>query len=387
MTFVMLKVLHLYAGTRFWGPDRQLLQLYEALRAEGVAMTTCVLYRHGPGLPEVHPLVARARERGWPAEQINVQARLSWPAIRAITHRVREEGFSVVHSHEYKSNLYGCLAARLAGARRVASVRGYTDRTLALRFYKRFDLLTLHAFDGIIAVSEHLRQWLIRHGLPAARIVTAHDALDLAPFTMNMTTRAEVRLRFGIRDTQFVITTVGRLSREKGHCCLLKAAQSILNEYPDARFMIVGDGPLRGQLEQQARSLGINAAVIFAGYQADVAGFLGASDLFVLPSLREGTPNALLEAMALAKPVVVSRVGGVPEIVQDGETGFLVPPQDPDSVAQAVLALMRDSNRAAAMGQRARQVIEQDFSVQRLARKIVAVYHQVLAKARRHRLV
>jgi len=91
--------------------------------------------------------------------------------------------------------------------------------------------------------------------------------------------------------------------------------------------------------------------------------------------------------MALAKPVVVSRVGGVPEIVQDGETGFLVPPQDPDSVAQAVLALMRDSNQAAAMGQRARQVIEQDFSVQRLARKIVAVYHQVLAKARRHRLV
>jgi len=383
----MLKVLHLYAGTRFWGPDRQLLQLYEPLCAEGVAMTTCVLYRHGPGLPEVHPLVARAHERGWPAEQINVQARLSWPAIQAIAHRVREESFSVIHSHEYKSNLYGCLAARLGGARRVASVRGYTDRTWALRFYKRFDLLTLHAFDGIIAVSEHLRQWLIRHGLPAARIVTAHDALDLASFTMNATTRAEVRLRFGISDAHFVVTTVGRLSREKGHPCLLEAARSILGEHPAARFMIVGDGPARGQLEQQARSLGINAAVIFAGYQADVAGFLGASDLFVLPSLREGTPNALLEAMALAKPVVVSRVGGVPEIVQDGETGFLVPPQDPDSVAQAVLALMRDSNRAAAMGQRARQVIEQDFSVQRLARKIVAVYHQVLAKARRHRLV
>ena len=376
----MLKVLHLYAGTRFWGPDRQLLQLYEPLRAEGVAMTTCVLYRHGPGLTEVHPLVARARERGWPAEQINVQARLSWPAIQAIAHRVREEGFSVIHSHEYKSNLYGCLAARLAGARRVASVRGYTDHTWALRLYKRFDLLTLHAFDGVIAVSEHLRQWLIRHGLPAARIVTAHDALDLALFTMNAATRAEVRSRFGISDPQFVVTTVGRLSPEKGHRCLLEAAQSILGEHPDARFMIVGDGPLRGQLEQQVRSLEINTAVIFAGYQVDVAGFLGASDLFVLPSLREGTPNALLEAMALAKPVVVSQVGGMLEIVKNGETGFLVPPQDPDSVAQAVLTLMRDPNQAAAMGRRARQVIEQDFNVQRLARQIAAVYDQVLVR-------
>ena len=340
-------------------------------------MTTCILYRHGPGLPEVHPLVARARERGWPAEQINVQARLSWPAIRAIARKVREEGFTVIHSHEYKSNLYSCIATRLAGAQRVASVRGYTDRTWALRFYKRFDLLTLHAFDGIIAVSEHLRQWLIRHGLPAARIVTAHDALDLALFTMNAATRAEVRLGFGIRDTQFVITTVGRLSREKGHCFLLEAAQSILDEYPDARFLIVGDGPLRSQLEQQAKSLGINTAVIFAGYQVDVAGFLGASDLFVLPSLREGTPNALLEAMALAKPVVVSRMGGVPEIVQDSETGLLVSPEDPKSMARAILALMRDRNRAAAMGQRARQFIEQNFNVQRLAREIVAVYHLV----------
>lgn len=378
----MLKVLHLYAGTRFWGPDRQLLQLYEPLRAEGVAMTTCVLYRHRPGLPEVHPLVARARERGWPAEQINVQARLSWPAIRAIAHRIREEGFTVIHSHEYKSNLYGCLAAQLSGARRVASARGYTDRTWALRLYKRFDLLTLHAFDGIIAVSEHLRQWLIRHGLPAARIVAAHDALDLALFTMNATPRSQMRSQLGTRDTQSVIATVGRLSREKGHCFLLEAARIILGEYPDARFMIIGDGPLRGQLEQQAKLLAINTAVILAGYQRDVAGFLGASDLFVLPSLREGTPNALLEAMALAKPVVVSRVGGMPEIVQDGETGFLVPPQDPDSVAKAVLTLLRDPNRAAAMGERARQVVEQDFNVQRLAREIAAVYHQVLAKAR-----
>lgn len=377
----MLKVLHIYAGTRFWGPDRQLLQLYEPLSAEGVAMTTYVLYRHSPGLPKIHPLVARARERGWPAEQINVQSRLSWPAIRAIAHRIREEGFAVIHSHEYKSNLYGCIAAQLAGARRVASVRGYTDRTWALQVYKRFDLLTLRAFDGIIAVSEHLRQWLIRHGLPATRIVTAHDALDLALFTMNTATRAEVRSRFGVHDTQFVITTVGRLSPEKGHCCLLEAVRGILDEYPDVRLMIVGDGPLHGRLEQQAKSLGISAAVTFAGYQGDIAGFLGASDVFVLPSLREGTPNALLEAMALAKPVVVSRVGGVPEIVQDGETGFLVPPQDPDSVAQAVLALMRDPNRAAAMGQRARQVIEQGFNVQRLAGQIVDLYQKVLAEA------
>lgn len=378
----MLKVLHLYASTGFWGPDRQLMQLYEPLRAEGVAMTTCVLYRQGPGLPEVHPLVARVRERGWPAEQINVQARVSLSTMRSIAHLAREEGFTVVHSHEYKSNLYGCIAAWLAGAQRVASVRGYTDRTLALRLYKRFDLLTLHAFDRIIAVSEHLRQWLIRYGLPAARIVTAHDALDLALFTRNAATRAEVRCRFGIRDNQFVIASVGRLSPEKGHRCLLKAARSILSEYPDTRFVIVGDGPLRGQLEQQARSLGISTAVTFAGYQADVAGFLGASDLFVLPSLREGTPNALLEAMALAKPVVVSRVGGVPEIVQDAKTGFLVPPQDPASVAQAVLTLMRDPNRAVDMGQRARQVIEQDFNVQRLARQMVALYHELLAEAR-----
>jgi glycosyltransferase involved in cell wall biosynthesis len=378
----MLKVLHLYSGTCFWGPDRQLLQLYEPLRTEGVAMTTCVLYRHGPGLPQVHPLVTRARERDWPAEQIKVQARFSWPAIRFIAHWIREEGFTVIHSHEYKSNLYGCIAARLAGVRRVASVRGYTDRTWALRLYKQFDLITLHAFDTVLAVSEHLRQWLIRHGLPAARIVTAHDALDLALFTMNAASRAEVRLRFGIRDNHFVVTTVGRLSPEKGHCCLLEATRSILNEYPDARFMIVGDGPLRDQLEQQAKSLGINTAVILAGYQPDVAGFLSASDLFVLPSLREGTPNALLEAMALAKPVVVSRVGGVPEIVQDGETGLLVPPQDSSSVAQAVLTLMHDPNRAAAMGQRARRVIEQNFNAQRLAQEIAAVYHKALTKAR-----
>lgn len=377
----MLKVLHLRTSNGFWGPDRQVLQLICPLQERDISMDILVLYRPTIGEVALHPLVEQAREHGARADQVLDRRQKPFGVLAQVNRRIRSGGYHLVHTHEYKGNLAGGWPAWRLGLPTVASVRGYTDRTLPLRAYKWFDLLvTLRFFTRIVTVSEAVREQVLRAGHPPEYVITLHDAVDTTIFSPDRA-RGTTRLRdeLGCDTKQLLICAVGRLSPEKGHSILLTAFQQVVAVIPSARLILVGDGPLRASLRTQAASCGLGDHVIFVGYRDDVESFIAASDLVVMPSLREGFGDPVIEAMALCKPVIASRVGGMVEIVRDGDTGLLVPPEDSDSLAWAIITLLKNPQVRTRMGLQGRQVVLQEFTVEQLADSLATLYNELTA--------
>ncbi len=377
----MLKVLHLRTSTAFWGPDRQSLQVIRPLGERSITVDVLVLYRRPTEGPLLHSLVARARERGARAEQILDYGRRSRRVLAQVRHRIRSGGYHLVHTHEYKGNLIGGWSAWRLGVPSVASVRGYTDRTLPLRIYKWLDLgVTLRLVTRIVTVSEAVRRQVLKAGYPARRVLTLHDAVDATTFSFDrVQTGARVREELGCTTAHLLVCAVGRLSPEKGHGFLLAAFREVLAAVPKARLVLAGEGPLRSRLQAQAAGCGLGDHVIFAGYRDDVETIIAASDLLVMPSLREGFGDPIIEAMALQRPVIASRVGGMVEIVRDGETGLLVPPGDPGALAQAIINLLRDHQARERMGLQGRRVALREFSVERLADDLARLYNELVS--------
>jgi len=380
----MIKVLHIRTSAALWGPDRQILQLIRPLRERGISMDILVLYRPPAEGLSVHPLVARARERGAAAAQI-LDSGQWFPGVMAeVTRHLCSGEYDLLHTHEYKGNLTGGWSAWRLGVPSVASVRGYTDRTLLLRIYKWLDLaVTLRLFTRIVAVSEAMCRQVLRAGYPAWRVLTLHNAVDATTFSLDrLQLGALVREEFGCTTDHLLVCAVGRLSPEKGHGFLLAAFREVVTAVPEARLVLVGDGPLHPRLQAQATGCGLSDYVIFAGYRDDVEAIIAASDLLVMPSLREGFGNPIIEAMALSRPVIASRVDGIVEIVRDGQTGLLLPPGDPGALAQAIINLLTDPQARERMGFQGRQVALREFSVERLADNLAGLYSGLVSAPR-----
>ncbi|MFQ5813182.1 MAG: glycosyltransferase family 4 protein [Anaerolineae bacterium] len=377
----MRKVLHLRSGSGLYGPEGRMLQLVKPMRQEGFDIEMLVLYRRKGAVPLIHPLIDKARNHGLKAEQLEDKAKLSPKDIFYIAQRLKRERFSLIHTHGYKANVLGGIAAKLAGVKSVATVHLHTETTYRLRLYKIIDLLALRFFPKVIAVSESLRQYLIANGLPPKKVVTVHNAVDLGAFTPGVSLNNDKALknRLGIGGDQHTVSIIGRLTSQKGHHYFLESANRILEVLPETRFLVVGDGPLREDLEGLSLSLGIAQAVRFLGYRQDIATLMSMSDVIAMPSLKEGLPYVLLEALALARPVVGTKVGGIPEVIKHGETGFLVPPKDSKGLAEAIIQVLRNPEEAASLGERGRELVSREFNVETMVQKVAAVYAEVLS--------
>ena len=232
----------------------------------------------------------------------------------------------------------------------------------------------------MIAVSEFIRKELIRAGLPDARIVTIHNAVDVNELQTKVNNgHRDWRSWLKIDPDQPVVSLIGRLVLQKGHHDFLTAAVQVLKTLPDARFLVVGDGPLRPELEELTRSLGIDKVVHFLGHQSDVFGLLAISDVVALPSLNEGLPYVLLEALALSRPVVATPVGGIPEVISHGETGLIVPVRAPEALATAICHLLENPHKAEELSKRGQLHVIKTFSLPVMARRVAEVYRDVLS--------
>jgi glycosyltransferase involved in cell wall biosynthesis len=343
-------------------------------------MDVLVLYRRPSEGCLIHPLVTRAREHGAMADQILDSGRWSSGLIATVSRHLRSGEYDLLHTHEYKGNLIGGWLAWRLGLPTVTSVHGYTDRTLPLRIYKWLDLgVTLRLSARIVTVSEAVRRQVLRAGYPAWRVLTLHDAIDATVFSPGKVYLGDrVQEEFGYTSDHLLVCAVGRLSPEKGHSFLIAAFQQVVAAVPEARLVLAGEGPLHSRLQAQVAGCGLSDHVVFAGYRDDVEAIIAASDLLVMPSLREGFGDPIIEAMALCRPVIASRVGGIVEIVRDGETGLLVLPGDPDALAQAVISLLRDPQARERMGLQGRQVALREFSVERLADGLARLYNELV---------
>jgi glycosyltransferase involved in cell wall biosynthesis len=204
------------------------------------------------------------------------------------------------------------------------------------------------------------------------------NVIDAKAFAAQAGEPGATRRELNVPEDAPLVTMVGRLAPQKGVDVLLGAAAKVIGQSPAARFAVVGSGPHAAALQQQATIHGLDGAVQFLGYRRDVASILGASDVVVMPSRSEGLPLVLLEALALGRPVVASRVGGVPDLVRHGDTAWLIPPDDPAPLAEGILALLRDPDQAALIGRAGSRSVEMQCSPERAARRLAAMYRAVV---------
>jgi glycosyltransferase involved in cell wall biosynthesis len=238
--------------------------------------------------------------------------------------------------------------------------------------------LTERVVDRFTAVSESVRQRLLRERrLAPGRVATIHNGIEVEDYDPSRIPAGRFRRQLGLGPDVPLVGGIGNLEWLKGFDHFLAAAVEILSGLPQARFVIVGDGPDRAELEGRAQLMGLGARCIFAGFQRDIPSVLADLDVFVLSSVREGLPMVLLESMAMQRPIVATCIDGVPEVLTHGETGWLVPPADAWALADGISRFLADPDRARQMGRQARQQVAEHFTVQQMIRLHEKLYNEV----------
>ena len=360
-------------------------QLASNLNSDRYRVIVCCLYSLGE-------LGERLREQGIPVLVLNARSSANplylpqnLDTIRRLQRLLRRERVQIVQTHEFFSGTLGRVAARLSGVPVTILMLHNKDR------WKRtphvlIDRLLARWTDVIVANSHSVKEFTVRYEkLRADKFVVIHNGIDMNRFTCYPNQGLNKRAELGFEPDTPMLTIVGRLTAQKGHRYLMDALPVIRDRFPDLRLLIVGDDSphdvsTKEMIFQQVQALGLTDNVIFLGQRRDVPDILCATDLFVLPSLWEGFGLAVAEAMAAGKPVVASRVDGIPEVVEDGVTGILVPPQDPGALARAILFLLGNKQRAEAMGQAGRERIERCFTLNRMVSQWDELYQHLARK-------
>jgi glycosyltransferase involved in cell wall biosynthesis len=296
----------------------------------------------------------------------------------------------VVHTHTAKAGTLGRLAARMVGVPIVVHtyhghvLRGYFPPAKT-RVFVAIERWLARRTDRLLAVSETVRTELLDMGIGRPeRFTIMPVGLDLDRFLRSEGARGALRAELGLSDATPLVGIVGRLVHIKAHEVFLEAAARVARVLPDCGFLIVGDGERRAELRDQAAALGLGLQVRFLGWRRDLDRIYADLDLVALTSHNEGSPLSLIEAMAAGRAVVATRVGGVPNLVEDGVSGVLVPPGDPAALSGAMTALLSDAGRREALGQAGRKRVATVFGADRLLRDMDRLYEKLLEEKKAH---
>ena len=373
----MIVLAELAGSSAYGGGERYLELLFDRLdRARYRALLIC---------PEPGPFVGRMKERGVETHLVCLAPLFNPLALWRLTRLLVRERVTILQTHGARANFYGRIAGRLAGVPVIIStvhnsLKDYEVRSLRRWLYAFLLRLTLPLVHRIICVSEANRRDLIEEcPAAAAKTHTVYNGMDPSAFPSQPDCQI-VRQEFGLTQGP-VLVTVARLTEQKGHRYLLQALPHLLETWPQLCCVFVGEGELQDALKRMAIDLGVERACRFVGVREDIADILAAADLFVLPSLSEGFPFVLLEALAMGRPVVASRVNGVPELIEDHKTGLLVPPRDPQALARAIRDMLSDQTAASKMGAAGRAVVQERLTVDRMVANTTAIFDAAMQDA------
>ena len=370
-------ILHLIDSSGLYGAEKVILTLLEEFKGSDFQVILgCIREKE----TEEVEIAEMARKNGIPTHYFTMKRGLNLLGIYEIIRFIKHNNISLVHSHGYKTNVFfGILPFRSFPV--ISTVHGWlkfgTDHKE--KVYEFLDSKALKRLDGAVAVSEAVREDLIKRGISKEKIVTIYNGIRTDHLQEEFE-GLEIRRRYLLRQDDFVIGTAGRLSEEKGHGYLIRTIPYLAKEIKNIKLIIAGDGPLRADLEYLVEKLGISNHVRLIGYEKNIETFLSVIDLFILPSLTEGLPISLLEAMALGKPVIGSRVGGIKEVIQNGINGVLIPPMDVKALSESIRSLYRDSEARRIMGSEGKRHIGIHFSSRAMASEYKELYRKILSE-------
>lgn len=364
-----VKVLQLISSGGYYGAENMLLNLCASQQKAGCQNSLMLFYNvHAPNVE----FYERARRRGLSVRMVHCQGRADWRAVRQIEECIQDDGIELLHTHGYKADLYGYVAARRSGKPIVATCHNWVGGTAALGIYNHLDRMALKRFQGLAAVSDSVAQRLLNSGVAPKKIRTIANGIDVEPFQ-----RARPLPVFDF-DGNKVVGMVARLDLQKGFEYLLRAARELCGAFPALKVVIVGDGPDRHAIENMVQRFGLQSNVILAGQHSDMPRIYAAMDLFVLPSLNEGLPMTILEAMAASRPVIATSVGAVPKVIKDGETGLLIDPGDVNGLRNALVRLLTDSDLCRRLGCAGHDWVSRNYTSEAMALKYRQMYDEVV---------
>jgi glycosyltransferase involved in cell wall biosynthesis len=368
-----MKILHIISSGGMYGAEAVILNMSRTLN-EGPHRSLLGVFSNSsnPNL-QLHECAAR---EGIESHLIQCNGQIDRKAITSIRELVKRAAVDVVHAHGYKADLYAYFALRASVVPLISTCHTWYDNDRKAFFYGVVDRLILRAYARVVAVSEDVRQRLLKSGVKAKKISMIRNGIDLRPFDR---AAAVVKDELGWGAYQ-VVGLVGRLSVEKGVDIFLHAAARVLAQCPDAKFIVAGDGPDRAGLETLIDQLNIRSSLRLLGCRDDMPSVYASLDVMVSASRQEGLPIAILEGMASRLPLVATAVGEVPTVIQGGRTGVIVPSEDPELLAAAIIELLRDTIKRKRLGSAARQLVEDEFSARRMTDDYLRVYKETVCK-------
>jgi glycosyltransferase involved in cell wall biosynthesis len=352
-----MNIVHLTASTFHGGPERQMLGLASSL--SDAARTVFLSFAERG---RCRSFLNVCRQQGFEAVALQNDTPRLRSAVREIAGELARVEADVLLCHGYKANILGRPAARQYGIPAIAVSRGWTAESFRVRMYERLDRFHLRFMDHVVAVSEAQAKKVRKAGVPAERLTTIANAIDPERFAdpdPHYRSRLE---RFFRGPRSRIVGAAGRLSPEKGFDVFVEAAAHLIDIDPTVGFVLFGDGPQRAVLQERIVELGMIGSIVLAGFRNDLDAFIPHLDLFVLPSHTEGLPNVVLEACAAGVPVVATAVGGTPEVIEDGVSGFLVSPGSVGELVARIDEALENEERLREIAFQGRQSVLENFS-------------------------
>lgn len=362
-----MKILHLNTEQTWRGGEQQTLYLMQGLRdANIISHLVCQ-----PG----SPMAQQAKNAGLKVFCFTMRGEADMIAAYHIRSLFRRFNYDIVHSHTSHAHTLAFFASFGTHAQRLVTRR--VDFSIFRHSFLHLnDIKYRYLANYYIAISHEIRNVLVKDGIAAERIFVVHSGID--PHRFEASSKAHLIHEFDIQPDEKIVVNVAHLAGHKGQKYLVKAIPMVLEKLPAARFFIVGEGELMDELQSLAASLGLDRKLIFTGFRSDVGAFYQVADLFVMSSVQEGLGTAVLDALAMGKPVVAANSGGIPEIVTDGLTGRLVSAADPTALARGIIEMLTSEDSAKDMAVRGQKMVRQKFSVKAMVAGNIAVYQKIL---------
>ena len=375
-----LTVVHLTASPFLGGPERQLLGLARSL--PDTLQSRFWSFSEGG---KCQPFLEAARGLGFEADELVNNTPNYRAAIAEVSEKLIRVNADLLLCHGYKADILGGLAARRVNVPVVAVSRGWTGVSLKVRLNEALDRLGLIPMDRVVCVSEGQAVKVRRAGIPARKIQVIRNAIFTNRFDDPDSSRRRMLIDMFPTPPRKIVGAAGRLSPEKGFDVLVEAAVMVVKQEPEVGFIVFGDGPLRETLSNRIEAEGLGNRFLLVAFCNDLDRYLPHLDLLVIPSYTEGLPNVALEASAASVAVVATDVGGIPEVVEDGVTGYLVPAGDPASMATRIVEVLGNEDLRQAMGEKGRNRVETLFTFEAQAKTYLRLFREILMENRSSR--
>jgi glycosyltransferase involved in cell wall biosynthesis len=367
-----MKILHIISSGGMYGAEAVILNMSRTLNESSHSSTLGVFSNSANPNLQLHET---ATAQGIESHLISCAGQIDRTVPSSIRELAARTKADVVHAHGYKADIYCYFALRGSGVPLVSTCHTWYDNDLTVSLYGAADRLVLRNYAAIVAVSEDVRQRLLKAGVRKEKIHVVRNGIDLRPFD----NAAPSLLEISSPDNAPIVGLIGRLATEKGVDIFLRAAARVLAELPATKFVVIGEGPDRERLELLIDELQVRNNVFMLGRRDDMPSVYSSLDIMVSASRREGLPMAILEGMASSRPVVATAVGAVPDVIVDGRTGVLVPPENVEALASKIVTLLNNRTQRQNLGAAAKRLIEEEFSAERMTTDYLHIYEQAIA--------